>query len=134
MPFLLDYECSKGHRFEHMAANRESAPRWIACRVCYPVMREDVAAELHLYDEDDIPCIIAGEPAKRAFPVISGRAAPVTIVKGNGDFAERERDRLHKRAVAHNQTREVRDEIRMNTEHALSRAGVDVGLLRRGGW
>lgn len=110
MPFLLDYECSEGHRFEHMADNRESAPSWMPCRECYPRLN------------------------RVARPVVSGRAAPVTIVKGNGDFAERERDRLHKRAVAHNQTREVRDEIRMNTEHALSRAGVDVGLLRKGGW
>jgi len=119
MPFLQDYECPKGHRFEHMADNRESAPVQLSCEVCLRIREEPDGSIAWVHF---------------ARPVISGRAAPVTIVKGNGDFAVREGERLHKRAAAHNQTREVRDEIRMNTEHALSRAGVDVGLLRRGGW
>lgn len=116
MPFIQDYECEAGHRQEHMhMGSRATAPEKIVCSVCEPVCLIDAAYEERLSISD----LAAIKPRERfAYPVISMSTPPQTIVRGNGDFSDRERERLTKRSNDHWRTKGL-EEARANVEKVV---------------
>lgn len=111
MPFMQDYECEAGHRQEHMhMGSRATAPTHIVCTDC-PSEPAETENRRALSEQDHAEIY---EPAL-AYPVISMATPPQTIVRGNGDFSDRERERLTKRSNEHWRTKGL-EEARANVE------------------
>lgn len=93
MPFMAEYACEYGHRFEHLhMGKRDECPDYLPCE-----------GKLHVVDPVTQLAVekTCSRMAERAI------SAPVveTIVKGNSDFNERQRERLEKRAADWSQSK-----------------------------
>lgn len=84
MPFLQEYVCPDGHRTSHLhMGSRDTVDPTITC-----------CEKLYFYNDGDEVSKTCGLTAEKTM------SAPriKTIVKGNSDFNERERERLTDRA------------------------------------
>lgn len=61
-----------------------------------------------------------------AFPTISTSAAPITINRHNGDYAQREKERLTKRSKEHNRKKTSREEADANTARVVGEDTANV--------
>lgn len=82
--------------------SRGTAPECLVCDDCHKAMPLQEA-------------IVLQRPQYFAYPVISMATPPQTIVRGNGDFSDRERERLTKRSNEHWRTKGL-EEARANVE------------------
>lgn len=125
MPFLQDYECSYGHRFEYLADSRETAPKCIACTVCTDLDEEEAVRLGVKYNEAEREGELRVNDLL-AYPIISTSAAPITINRHNGDYAAREKERLTKRSKEHNRLKTSREEADANTERVVGKDTANV--------
>lgn len=79
MPWIAEYVCDAGHRFSHLhEGTRETTPEFVPC-------------EYTVIDREPTKC------PRLAEKVISAPRIK-TIARGNGDYRERERERLEQRS------------------------------------
>jgi hypothetical protein len=117
MPWLQEYQCKEGHRFERLHGSRAEVRRYRPCDICVAesVDTSPIAAVWdvvnRLYEEVqtiESPTPVLAPlsfnldelPEGVACTMISA-VAGVTVVKGNGDFNERQRERLEARSAEH---------------------------------
>lgn len=140
---MQEYLCGNGHRFTYLVHNRE-VPPMIVCPECFPAMHEQHVQALDAgggevvdHGSDHWAYSVSflngawwnDEKVNGRFgtPVISAVLGK-TIVRGNGDFADREKERLTKRMMEHNATKDSIEEqvetARSVIKKATSQAGA----------
>jgi len=134
MPFLQEYECfEKHHRFEYMhMGSRDTLPEIIACEFVVETS-VDYVCEHKSGTADLVEAIPVAQHSRicgySARPIISAPGAIQTIVKGNGDYDVRERERLEQRAAEHGRTKNEMDRRRDLLERRL-RQGYPVNPIK----
>lgn len=131
---MQEYLCGNGHRFIYLVHNRE-VPPMIVCPECYKVAHDVHVQELdegrgEVNDHTGLFMDLVDHFQRSGWfgtPVISAVLSK-TIVRGNGDFADREKERLTKRMMEHNATKDSIEEqvetARSVIKKATSQAGA----------
>lgn len=107
MTRMQEYMCGNGHRFDYLVHNIDT-PEEIVCPKCRPNLHTEHVRKLDAGCPSNLTSAFAGSPVLGR-KVISA-TLPKTIVRGNGDFAEREKARLTRRADEHNLTKDAIEE------------------------
>ena len=127
MPVLCEYVCEYGHRFEHMhMGKRDEIPDYLPCEG----MTESTSYQRHealegvKYDT----FTQMGPPALKRCSRMAERAVSAvrakTIVRGNGDFLEREKERLTKRSQEYDKSNAGKQAKMEAAERRLKNGGL----------
>ena len=120
MPFMVEYVCVYGHRFEelHMGKSDE-APAYLPCT---GMIETSVAVPNSNGKEESI------EPVLRRCSRLAERAVSAVrsnmIVRGNHDFLPREKERLTKRSQEYDQSNAGKNAKMEATERRIKNGGL----------
>ena len=129
MPFMVEYVCEYGHRFEelHMGKSDE-APAYLPCKgmMAVPTKAEPSLDDLNV-EEDALPPLPV-EPTLRKCSRLAERAVSAVrsnmIVRGNHDFLPREKERLTKRSQEYDQSNAGKNAKMEATERRIKNGGL----------
>lgn len=111
MPFMLEYACEYGHRFDHLEmGSREDAKDYIPC-------------EGWITKQDGEAVVVQAKCPRLAEKVVSAVRAK-TVVRGNGDFLEREKERLTKRSQEYDKSSAGKNAKMEATERRIKNGGL----------
>lgn len=128
MPFLCEYVCEYGHRFDHLHMGpREEAPDYLPCEG-YMHERDYQRHESPLGEEHDTFTPLAPAATLKRCSRLAERAVSAvrakTIVRGNQDFLPREKERLTKRSQEYDKSNAGKQAKMEAAERRLKNGGL----------